>query len=35
MKAVAHATGEDIRLRPLAVELDEKPILTHCFERPA
>ena len=40
MKAVVLAAGEGTRLRPLTedkpkamVEVDEKPILTHCFEQ--
>ncbi len=40
MKAVVIAAGEGTRLRPLTedkpkgmVEIDEKPILTHCFEQ--
>ena len=39
MKAVVLAAGEGTRLRPLTedkpkgmVEVDDKPILTHCFE---
>jgi glucose-1-phosphate thymidylyltransferase len=39
MKAVVLAAGEGTRLRPLTedkpkgmVEVDGKPILTHCFE---
>jgi glucose-1-phosphate thymidylyltransferase len=40
MKAVVLAAGEGIRLRPLTedkpkalVEVDEKPILSHCFDQ--
>ncbi len=40
MKAVVLAAGEGTRLRPLTeekpkgmVEVDGKPILTHCFEQ--
>jgi len=40
MKAVVLAAGEGTRLRPLTedkpkgmVEVDEKPLLTHCFEQ--